>query len=161
MPTAPAQAPAPAHVQYTGSNRKDTVFISAPPQQQPTAVNVQVQMPRDSLRKTDTVKVGASSDEVKAKELKWAEISDEVMADLRRAQEYFYKQDYSSAIRMVKAAQEKRSTAEGFALQGSIHYMLGDKGAARFFWTEALNLNPELPEVIQALSKLDQAQESR
>jgi|GEM_PF-3467093 len=149
--------------QAVAAPRKDTVYISSPAgQTSPAAINVQAQLPRDSLRsRTDTVKVGASPDEVKAQELKWAEVSDEVMADLHRAQEYFYKQDYSSALRLVKSAQEKRPTAEGFALQGSIHYMLGDKGAARFFWTEALNLKSDMPDVVQALSKLDQAQGTR
>lgn len=85
----------------------------------------------------------------------WEEVTDEVLADIRRAQEAFYKQDYSTALKLVKRAQARRPTAEGYALQGSIHYMTGDRSAARFYWTEALNINPDMPEVVDAIAKLD------
>jgi len=152
--------PAPATIV-----KRDTVFVTPPVQPvsttvqtAPQPINVQVQLPperHDTLRaKNDD---SLSLEQSKAREQKLAANMDEVVADIRHAQEYFYKQDYSSAMRLAKAAQEIRPTAEGFALQGSIHYMLNDKPAARFYWTEALKLNPNIPEVTEALSKLDGA----
>jgi tetratricopeptide (TPR) repeat protein len=158
--------------------RRDTVFMMSPQaasaptnvsvQAPPTSVNVQLQLPperRDSSKAVpaiDTAGLGQKQlDLLKSKEKEWADATDEVITNIRLAQEYFYKQDYSSALRLVKIAEEKRPTAEGYALRGSIMYMLRDNGAARFYWSQALTLNPNLPDVIQALSKLDQTKEGR
>lgn len=152
--TKPLPPPPPA--------KKDTVYMMAAQQPtttvmaaQPTSVNVQLQLPPE--RKDTTSQLAAkptpkdSPEPVEARK----DVTDEVLMDIRRAQDYFYKKDYTSVLRLVKSAHEKRPTAEGYSLQGSAYYMLGDRDLARYYWGEALKLNPNLPEVIEALSKLD------
>lgn len=85
----------------------------------------------------------------------WEDITDEVLADIRRAQELFYEKNYAMAYRRVQMAQSKRRTAEGHALSGSILFMQGDREGARRHWMEALGLNPNMPEVEEMLRKLD------
>lgn len=140
--------------------KKDTVYVMPPPAQTstvvspaPTSVNVQLQLPPE--RRDSVQRAASEPKEEPPEEIMSADVTDEVLTDIRRAQEYFYKKDYSSALRLLKSAQGRRATSEGYALQGSVHYMLGDRDLARYFWSEALKLNPNLPEVIEALSKLE------
>lgn len=153
--------------------KKDTVYMMAPSQPQatssimtapaPTSVNVQLQLPPE--KKDTTVSLNQKPVEAKRDTvLQIQEVedqTDEVLADLRRAQDYFYRQDYNSVLRLVKSAQERRATAEGYSLQGSAYYMLGDKDLARYYWGQALKLNPNMPEVIDALSKIEPKPEVR
>jgi len=143
--------------------RKDTVFIQNAHQTsvQPTQT-LQQQAPivvRDTVRKVDTMIVSeldsaALAEEMLRREQELQRKLAEAMAQIRRAQSYFYKNDYASAWRLVKAAQEIYPTAEGYAMQGSIQYMLGDKEQAKVYWTEAVQRDPNLTEAIEALSKL-------
>lgn len=142
--------------------KKDTVYMMAPPQPtttvmaaQPTSVNVQLQLPPDRKDTATQVAAKLTSKDAPAPVEAKNDVTDEVLMDIRRAQDYFYKKDYASVLRLVKSAHEKRPTAEGYSLQGSAYYMLGDRDLARYYWGEALKLNPNLPEVIDALSKLD------
>lgn len=156
--------PAPAVKEVV---RKDTVYVQNA--HQTTVQPAQVVQPtapivvRDTIRKVDTMIVSeldsaALSEEMKRREQELQRKLAEAMAQIRRAQTYFYKNDYASAWRLVKAAQEIYPTAEGFAMQGSIQYMLGDKEQAKQYWTEAVQRDPNLTEAIEALSKLQGAQ---
>ncbi len=146
--------------------RKDTVYIQNAHQTVQTPQTIQQQAPiivRDTIRKVDTMIVSeldsvALAEEMLRREQKLQRKLAEAMAQIRRAQTYFYKNDYASAWRLVKVAQEIYPTAEGFAMQGSIQYMLGDKEQAKVYWTEAVQRDPNLTEAIEALSKLQGAQ---
>jgi len=158
--------PAPVAAPPAPVAKRETIFVAPPPAQQMQPTNITVNTPASQtpvpapVEKHDTVIVdrtdtAAQAEAMKAREQEWSQATGEILSNIRRAQEYFYKQDYASAWRLVKAAQDKRPTAEGFALEGSIQYMLGDKAAAKFYWTEALKINPNLTEAVEALSRLE------
>ena len=134
----------------------DTVYLpqAANPQPQPTPVQTQaapasLQTVQDSAPPVDTAAILEKS----------SQKANEALRLIQQAQEYFYRQDYANALRLVKAAQETWPTAEASALRGSIHYMLADKDAARLYWNEALSMNPDMPQVSEALRRLDQPRE--
>lgn len=82
------------------------------------------------------------------------DVTDKVLQGIRKSQEYFYQKRYPEALRMVRQSLEARSTAEGHALAGSIHYMMGATGLARRHWQQALRLNPDMPAVTNMLERI-------
>jgi hypothetical protein len=81
------------------------------------------------------------------------DVTSKVLAGIRKAQELFYQKRYPEAMQAVKSSLDARPTAEGYALAGSIHYMMGQGGMARRQWMEALRLNPDMPSVVNMLEK--------
>ena len=81
------------------------------------------------------------------------DITGKVLAGIRRAQELFYQKQYTQALEMVKQSLDAQPTAEGHALAGSIYYMLGQNKPARTQWQEALQLNPDMPAIVNMLKK--------
>ncbi len=79
---------------------------------------------------------------------------EQVLTEIRKAQEFFYKKQYQESLEMTKQSLEKQQTAEGYALMGSILYMMGDKSGAKQSWKQSLRLNPDMPAVTQMLEKL-------
>ncbi|MBF0432374.1 MAG: hypothetical protein HQK83_13900 [Fibrobacteria bacterium] len=77
-----------------------------------------------------------------------------VLAEIRKAQEFFYQKKYPEALDMTKYSLEKQETSEGYALMGSILYMMGDKMAAKESWLRSLKINPDMPAVSQMLENL-------
>jgi len=61
---------------------------------------------------------------------------------------------FDEALDMVKFSLQKQETAEGYALMGSILYMMDDKEAARDSWEQTLRLNPDMPAVNQMMDRL-------
>jgi len=57
---------------------------------------------------------------------------------------------------MVKFSIQKQETSEGYALKGSIEYMLNDIKAAKESWNHSLRLNPDMPAVTQMLRKIQE-----
>jgi hypothetical protein len=82
------------------------------------------------------------------------DVTDKVLQGIRKAQEYFYQKRYPEALQMVRQSLEARPTAEGHALSGSIHYMMGATGLARRHWQQALRLNPDMPAVTHMLERI-------
>ena len=56
---------------------------------------------------------------------------------------------------MTQQSLDKHETAEGHALMGSILYMTDNKAGARTAWKRSLKLNPDMPNVVNMLEKLD------
>ncbi|HKP96089.1 MAG TPA: hypothetical protein VJ385_10060, partial [Fibrobacteria bacterium] len=83
----------------------------------------------------------------------YEDVTAKVLTGIRKAQELFYQKRYPEAMQAVRSSLDARSTAEGHALAGSIHYMQGQGGMARREWMEALRLNPDLPAVVNMLEK--------
>lgn len=82
------------------------------------------------------------------------DVTDKVLLGIRKAQEFFYQKRYPEALQMVRSSLDARPTAEGHALAGSIHYMMGATGLARRHWQQALRLNPDMPAVTNMLEKI-------
>lgn len=82
------------------------------------------------------------------------DVTDKVLLGIRKAQEFFYQRRYPEALDMVRQSLNARPTAEGHALAGSIHYMMGATGLARRHWQQALRLNPDMPAVVNMLDKI-------
>jgi hypothetical protein len=83
----------------------------------------------------------------------YEDVTAKVLTGIRRAQELFYQKRYPEAMQAVRSSQDARPTAEGYALQGSIHFMQGQTGMARRQWMEALRLNPDMPSVVNMLER--------
>lgn len=82
------------------------------------------------------------------------DVTDKVLLGIRKAQEFFYQKRYPEALQMARSSLDARPTAEGHALAGSIHYMMGATGLARRHWQQALRLNPDMPAVVNMLEKI-------
>lgn len=67
------------------------------------------------------------------------------------AQEYFYRANYSQALRMVDLSLASFTTDFGLALKGSVTYLLGNKEGAVKYWAEAKARNPfiSIPDTTQ------------
>lgn len=79
-----------------------------------------------------------------------------VIAEIRKAQEFFYQKRYAEALDMVKLSLQKQETADGYALMGSVLYMMGDSDGARDSWMQTLRLNPDMPAVGNMLQRLNE-----
>lgn len=80
----------------------------------------------------------------------------QVIAEIRKAQEFFYQQKFPEALEMTESSLNKKETAEGFALKGSIHYVMGDKAPALEAWKQSLKLNPDMPKVVHMIQKIQE-----
>lgn len=80
-------------------------------------------------------------------------IPDEVLNHIHNAQKSFYGKNYEMALKEAEDALEISETAIGYALKGSILYKMGKFEGAVFNWRKALQLNPQMTEVREILSK--------
>ncbi|MEX2605367.1 MAG: tetratricopeptide repeat protein [Gracilimonas sp.] len=69
----------------------------------------------------------------------------EVLAKFRQAQDLFYLDEYTEALRLLNETLEIAETADAYALKGTIHFMMGNRNATRQNWNRAVQLNPDLP----------------
>jgi predicted negative regulator of RcsB-dependent stress response len=67
------------------------------------------------------------------------------IAEIRVAQEKFYKQEYSEALKHIDNSLSMYETAENLALKGSILYMMSRQKEAGEYWERALAINPDMP----------------
>lgn len=79
------------------------------------------------------------------------EIPKEVLDDLYLAQKLFYKKQYREALKVVQRSLSKQETAIGCSIEGSLYFVLGDIDAAISSWNRALELDPNLDDVREAL----------
>ncbi len=145
------------------------LVMSGSPVPPPSPVAPQVQQ---SSKKT-SVDSAAKEEEEKDKKENWDDVMDiakgndltkgdmqQVLAEIRKAQEFFYQKRFPEALDMVKFSLQKQETSDGYALMGSILYMMDDMPAAKEAWLQSLRLNPDMPAVIQMLNKLKKANKS-
>lgn len=66
------------------------------------------------------------------------------LKNYRRAQEFLYVDDYSSALDYVEESLKVIETAEALSLKGSILYVMGDEEKAKALWMQAAKLDPEI-----------------
>lgn len=81
------------------------------------------------------------------------EIPKDVLDDLLTAQKLFYKKRYSEALKIVQRSLAKQETAIGYSIEGSLYFVLGDIDAAVNSWNKALELDPNMDDVREALFK--------
>lgn len=62
----------------------------------------------------------------------------------RRAQEFLYVDDYTSALDYIDEALKIVETAEALSLKGSILYVMGNEEKAKELWMQAAKLDPEI-----------------
>ncbi|MGL1904047.1 MAG: tetratricopeptide repeat protein [Fibrobacterales bacterium] len=86
-------------------------------------------------------------------------MNNSVLAHIRRAQDYFYKKQYEDAVEAVNQSLQIQKTAEGYALIGSIYYMMDEIPWAITQWRNALELNPDMIEIQKMLEKIKRDQE--
>lgn len=68
----------------------------------------------------------------------------QAMKNYRRAQEFLYVDDYSSALDYIEESLKIVETAEALSLKGSILYVMGDEEKAKSLWLQAAKLDPEI-----------------
>lgn len=69
----------------------------------------------------------------------------EVLSKFRKAQDLFYLDEYTEALRLLNETLELAETADAYALKGTIHFMMGNRSATRENWNKAVQINPDLP----------------
>lgn len=69
----------------------------------------------------------------------------EVLSKFRKAQDLFYLDEYTEALKLLNETLEIAETADSYALKGTIHFMMGNKSATRENWNKAVQINPDLP----------------
>jgi tetratricopeptide (TPR) repeat protein len=68
-----------------------------------------------------------------------------VLSKFRKAQDLFYPEEYTEALRLLNETLEIAETADAYALKGTIHFMMGNQNAIRENWNRAVQINPDLP----------------
>lgn len=68
-----------------------------------------------------------------------------VLSKFRQAQDLFYLEEYTEALRLLNETLEIAETADAYALKGTIHFMRGNQSATRENWNRAVELDPDLP----------------
>jgi tetratricopeptide (TPR) repeat protein len=73
--------------------------------------------------------------------------------EMLKAQKLFYKKRYSEALKAVNRSLSLQETASAYALMGSVFYAMDDLPGAVESWEKALELDPGMYEVRDALSR--------
>lgn len=68
-----------------------------------------------------------------------------VLKNFRRAQDLFYRENYDEALRMVSKSLEIQRTADALGLKGSIFFVQDDMSSAKYYWNQAVQMDPEIP----------------
>ena len=68
-----------------------------------------------------------------------------VLSKFRNAQDLFYLEEYTEALRLLNETLQIAETADAYALKGTIHFMMGNQNATRENWNRAVQINPDLP----------------
>jgi predicted negative regulator of RcsB-dependent stress response len=88
-----------------------------------------------------------------------ATVTNKVISEIRIAQERFYKKEYESALEHINKSIAMHGTAEGYAVRGSVLFMLDRTDEARESWKKALQLNPDMPGLNDMIQMLDKGGE--
>ncbi len=134
--------------------------VTVPPQLQ--ALNQVTQnkpAPVETPVKQSNAPIPKSEVEKSMQKMKPKELEVSVLANIRRAQEFFYKNQYDEALNAVNKSLQIQPTSEGYALMGSIYYMMEEIPWAIHNWKNALDLNPDMEEIQKMLEKIKRDEE--
>jgi hypothetical protein len=84
-------------------------------------------------------------------------VTRQVVAEIRKAQESFYKGRYQESAEHAERSIAIHSTAEGHALAGSICWVRKDRECARRHWLQARALDPDFPGLSAMLDQQEAA----
>jgi hypothetical protein len=90
---------------------------------------------------TDEIK---TNDEILNFEKSLSEGVDESLRLIVKAQNAFYEREIKKALTFVEESLEIFETAQGYALKGSLHYLIGEREQAEKYWELAVRLNPDI-----------------
>lgn len=124
-------------ITLTYKNESSTVTIPIDPANQ----RFRVTLNGVSLPQHDTT---AERTEEELREELQKEIQ-QVMRDFRKAQDHFYQEEYKEALKYVNRSLRTQRTADALALKGTIFFMSDNMKSARYYWNEAVKMNPEIP----------------
>jgi tetratricopeptide (TPR) repeat protein len=119
-----------------------------------------IEISPDSYNKADSTKIKPSKQEpiidLLAEDFSTNDndLTDEILADLTKAQSYFYHGEYREALKILQKSIEKKPTASAYAIGGSIYYVNGEVKKAIQAWETALKLNPDMAEIKEMLATL-------
>jgi len=111
-------------------------FLLVPKDYQPPA-----EAPITADAVTDEIK---TNDEILNFEKSLSEGVDESLRLIVKAQNAFYDKEIKKALTFVEQSLEIFETAQGYALKGSLHYLIGERDQAEKFWELAVRLNPDI-----------------
>ena len=97
--------------------------------------------------------VDKNLEEKKPHEDKYAKDIQRAMKELHKAQKLFYSKRYNAALKKVGKSLAYHETALAYALEGSILVTIGNRESAVEAWETALELDPDLEDVEEALNK--------
>jgi len=103
-----------------------------------------IEAPEDIALDTPTDEVAPVDDELPADYQRYSDFVDETLRLLIKAQNAFYEGEHIQAISYVDESLEIYETAQGYALRGSINYLLGNRMEAQRNWQMALRINPDI-----------------
>ncbi len=111
-------------------------FLLVPKDYQPPA-----EAPLTAEAVTEEIK---TNDEILNFEKSLSEGVDESLRLIVKAQNAFYDKEIKKALTFVEQSLEIFETAQGYALKGSLHYLIGERDQAEKFWELAVRLNPDI-----------------
>ena len=157
--TATVAKNAPMSVSYRTD--RGTVIYYINPQNEDIYLTISAEVPESSIGEDDTLKNSADSSDAMTIDTAGsssftqnrAPLTGKVLQELRKAQESFYGADYQQALHHVNESLKLQKSAEGYALRGTILYMQQDIRGAEYSWQEALKYNPDMPGVVDMLSR--------
>ena len=111
-------------------------FLLVPKDYQPPA---EAPMTADAV--TDDIK---TDDEILNFEQTLSDGVDESLRLIIKAQNAFYEREIKKALTFVDESLEIFETAQGYALKGSLHYLIKERDQAEKYWELAVRLNPDI-----------------
>lgn len=141
-------------VEETTTQQTEKFATTSPPteQQTPQQKSTRVEQKISQADKEELIKyIETSLKSLEKKQDVTQEVPKDVLDDLFTAQKLFYKKRYTEALKTVQRSLAKQETAVGYSIEGSLYFVLGDIDAAVASWNRALELDPNMDDVREAL----------
>ena len=124
------------HIVLNYRNESSGIEISLDPDQDEFFLDLSGMQPaeKDTVVIADSTLIKQRDDDIRA-----------VLSKFRKAQDLFYLEEYTEALRLLNETLEIAETADAYALKGTIHFMMGNQNATRENWNLAVQINPDLP----------------
>mgnify|MGYP001319011463 CR=1 FL=1 len=123
-------------IQLEYANQSSAIQINLDPDKDQFFLDLSGMTPveKDTVFVADTTLMQQREDDIRT-----------VLSKFRQAQDLFYLEEYTEALRLLNETLEIAETADAYALKGTIHFMRGNQSATRENWNRAVELNPDLP----------------
>lgn len=139
-------------IEETAQQQTEKSITTSLPQEQPQQKSTKTEQKISQADREELMKyIETSIKSLERKQDITQEIPKDVLDDLFTAQKLFYKKRYTEALRTVQRSLAKQETAVGYSIEGSLYFVLGDIDAAVASWNRALELDPNMDDVREAL----------